>query len=144
MEQGLWDDIERYVADLLGDPDGQPGRLDDSEGPPSNAGMDLQAEVSARPVPEPRRADMADRTRESEETAAAAATPLSDSMRRERAGIKQRYIVGKRVGRDLLAPDGTLLARTGEAITPAIVEAAEDHGKLVELIVHMTLDGIEE
>ena len=49
------------------------------------------------------------------------------------------FIAGKVVGRDLVAPDGGLLAARGENITPELVAQAESLGLLPEMIVYMTL-----
>lgn len=49
------------------------------------------------------------------------------------------FIAGKVVGRDLVAPDGVLLAARGAQITPELVAQAETLGLLPEMIVYMTV-----
>lgn len=57
-----------------------------------------------------------------------------------RAGLKNRYIVGKRSGKDIAALQGGWIVRENEVITAEVVSRAEEEGKLVDLIVHMVID----
>lgn len=55
--------------------------------------------------------------------------------------LRHQYIFGKKAGRDLFLEDGTLLIRQGEAVRPDIAKAAEDAGKLNELVRYLqTMD----
>ena len=49
------------------------------------------------------------------------------------------FISGKVVGRDLMAPDGRLVASQGTRITPDLVAEVETLGLLPEMIVYMTM-----
>lgn len=59
-------------------------------------------------------------------------------------GIKDRYIVGKIVGRDLMDKNGKQMARQGERITQVMVEEADRAGLLVDLIEFMTFESFED
>ncbi|HEU4963926.1 MAG TPA: hypothetical protein VFV52_08745 [Bacilli bacterium] len=65
----------------------------------------------------------------------------SASLSGEIQSIRNRYLVGKRVGNDLYDTDGLLLAEKNAEITPDLVEEADRAGKLPELILHMTIPG---
>jgi len=59
-------------------------------------------------------------------------------------GIKDRYIVGKIVGRDLMDKNGKQMARQGERITRVMVQEADKAGLLVDLIEFMTFESFED
>lgn len=59
-------------------------------------------------------------------------------------GIKDRYIVGKIVGRDLMDKNGKQMARQGERITRVMVQEADRAGLLVDLIEFMTFESFED
>ena len=75
--------------------------------------------------------------------AAAMSTPSPDQMADrppEAGGLDVRsFMFGKHVGQDVSSPDGTVLARTGDLITPELVAQLEQAGRLPDLIVHMVI-----
>ncbi len=74
---------------------------------------------------------------------AAMSTPSPDQMADrppEAGGLDVRsFMFGKHVGQDVSGPDGTVLARTGDLITPELVAQLEQAGRLPDLIVHMVI-----
>lgn len=74
---------------------------------------------------------------------AAMSTPSPDPMADrppEAGGLDVRsFMFGKHVGQDVSGPDGTVLARTGDLITPELVAQLEQAGRLPDLIVHMVI-----
>lgn len=60
------------------------------------------------------------------------------------AALKQRYIVGKQNGKDLLRRDGTLFCAKGATISEEVIQEADREGKLVELIVNMVIPRVDE
>jgi hypothetical protein len=64
---------------------------------------------------------------------------ITDEIR----SLRQRYIVGKLTGEDLLDQRGRLIAAKHTPITSELMEHAEREGKLAELIVNMVIRGME-
>jgi|GEM_PF-3907384 len=58
--------------------------------------------------------------------------------------LKLRYIVGKVAGKDLHDGSGRVIVQRGEGISKSVVAAAEEAGKLVELIVNMVIADFSE
>lgn len=145
---GLWDDIEPYVRDLMDD---DPGNADFGATPP-----DVAAPQTARTVPRhlvQRRRDIPgfgdpDWTGWGREEVSAGsdafAPDIAEAVREDVEHIKERYIVGKVVGRDLADETGRRIASQGQRITRRMIRQAEESGRLVELIEHMTFDLLED
>lgn len=147
MSHGLWHEIEKYVVELLGqsdyedmeslplinDDDDSHSSVDFDTKPPirDEAQVHLPAEHDTY-EPEPTMA------RPSHEEYMVREIPQNATEDVE--AIKEMYILGKRVGKDLVDSSGRLVARNGERITRDIIRHAEQTGKLVELIVNMTFD----
>lgn len=68
----------------------------------------------------------------------------SPAVGQEIKSLKYKYVLGKFVGRDITDSRGSLIARRNDPITREIVDSAEKEGKLAELIVHMTIPGLDE
>lgn len=69
----------------------------------------------------------------------------SSSVNQEIEKIREKYIVGKIAGNDLLDQNGKVIIAKHGVISSEVVKAAEREGKLAELIVNMSLsDLIEE
>jgi hypothetical protein len=58
--------------------------------------------------------------------------------------LKNRYIVGKLSGEDILDRQGKVIVAKNSVITEAAMLLAEREGKLVELILNMIIPGMEE
>lgn len=65
-------------------------------------------------------------------------------VREEILTVRDKYIIGKVAGEDILDTRGEILIRKDEQITLNIMELAQKEGKLAELIIHMVLPGQEE
>lgn len=154
MATGLWDDIEAYVITRIGEGDHDVTLLEaevpreQAQGSPFGNGGDAPAEPVVSEAPALRIIPDAVTVTQQEVAAsggtvdpvAVSALPIRDDVQH----IKERYILGKRLGRDLADVGGQLIARQGELITKSVMERAEDAGKLVELIVHMTFNDTED
>lgn len=74
---------------------------------------------------------------------AAMSTPPPDQVADrppETGGFDVRaFMFGKHVGQEVTGPDGTVLARVGDLITPELVAQLEQAGQLPDLIVHMVI-----
>lgn len=70
-------------------------------------------------------------------------TPYSPAVSAQIRNIRQKYIVGKIAGEDILDSNGQKIVGKKELITDEIVAAVEKEGKLPELIVNMILPGME-
>ncbi len=68
----------------------------------------------------------------------------SPAVEKEIKTLRYKYLGGKLAGADLLDGKGRVIVRKNELITPEIVDKAETEGKLAELIVNMTIPGLEE
>lgn len=148
---GLWDHIESYIRELidddpddlaanmrpqsssvrLGAPRAVPFRTGIPDGMPGSAPVVLEASA--------------------DEVAATLATDLDtperavvEAIREDIEHIKQRYIIGRLVGRDMVSSQGQRIARQGDRITSHLVEQAEEAGRLVELIENMTFESFED
>ncbi len=53
--------------------------------------------------------------------------------------IRQKYLLGKIVGEDLIDNKGNVIAAKKQTITPEIITRAEHEGKLAELVINMML-----
>ncbi|MGZ4033179.1 MAG: hypothetical protein ACXVP2_13560 [Tumebacillaceae bacterium] len=72
----------------------------------------------------------------------AAASKESEAVSTEIASIRNRYIVGKMAGEDLLDNQNRLIVAKGEVISAEVVEIAEREGRLPDLIVNMKIPGV--
>jgi hypothetical protein len=72
----------------------------------------------------------------------AAASRESEAVTTEIASIRNRYIVGKVAGEDLLDGQNRLIVAKGEVISAEVVEIAEREGRLPDLIVNMKIPGV--
>lgn len=68
----------------------------------------------------------------------------SEAVSQEILSIRNRYIVGKLAGEDLLDVQGRLIVAKGAIITPEAVDHAEKAGRLPDLIVNMKMQGVGE
>jgi hypothetical protein len=57
--------------------------------------------------------------------------------------VRNKYLVGKIAGDDLIARDGSLIISKNSVISAETVKRAEEEGKLAELIINMVLPGME-
>ncbi|MCC2685187.1 MAG: hypothetical protein K0R75_2086 [Paenibacillaceae bacterium] len=67
----------------------------------------------------------------------------SRGITEEVAQLRYKYILGKMTGKDLLTRHGRLIAAKNTPITRAVIDEADREGLLAELIIHMTILGIE-
>ncbi len=74
----------------------------------------------------------------------ASAAQGSKEISREVRQLRNKYIIGKWAGQDLLNKDGKLIAAKNSPITETIIDEADQEGMLALLIVHMTIPGLEE
>jgi hypothetical protein len=65
----------------------------------------------------------------------------SEAVSAEINSIRNRYIVGKIAGEDLLDHQGRLVIAKGATISAEVVDIAEREGKLPDLIVNMQMPG---
>ena len=68
----------------------------------------------------------------------------SPALTDEILSIRERYIVGKKAGENLLDRYGKAIITKNSIITSEVVRKADEEGKLAELIVHMVISGYEE
>jgi len=80
-----------------------------------------------------------DRSSTCEPDEAMEAAPFEARIRRSQLN----YMVGKISGKDIVDGEGRPIISKGEVITAEIVEKARESGKLAELIVYMTIPGVE-
>lgn len=66
-------------------------------------------------------------------------TEPSEEMEIEIKNIKNNYLVGKIVGEDLLDNSGNLIANKNEYITEEMIKRVENSGKLMDLILNMSI-----
>jgi hypothetical protein len=67
----------------------------------------------------------------------------SRGITEEVAQLRYKYILGKMTGKDLHTRQGRLIAAKNTPITRAVIDDADREGMLAELIIHMTIPGIE-
>lgn len=135
---GLWADIEPYVNHLMLVPGEDLPFLHERNTPSSPSMVTPNGFPSPEivmPPPEPLDGDQSGRGYMPD-----MAADILSGMEE----IKNRYIVGKTVGRDLWDAKGDRLASQGERITRQLVRAADAAGLLVELIEYMNYDSFEE
>lgn len=129
---GLWDSIEHFVLDLL----------DDSVSASTTLAYPFLATTSRADVAVNREAGEngesigRNNSLHPSEVAVAISEDIED--------IKSRYIIGKIIGRNLVARNGRTIGRMGERITQQVIHEAETEGLLVDLIEHMTFDSFED
>lgn len=80
-----------------------------------------------------------DRQLVQEESAASGSAALSAEL----AKLREKYIAGKIAGADLFDDQGELLIARHEPITPEVIDRAGRSGKLAELVVQMTIPGLD-
>lgn len=68
----------------------------------------------------------------------------SPAVEKEINTVRNRYIVGKLAGEDLLDSKGIIIIRKKQLITAETVNMAEQEGKLPELIINMVIPGLED
>jgi len=73
---------------------------------------------------------------------AAASAESSSAVAREISRIRQKYILGKIAGEDLLDSKGNIIIAKNQVITEEVVEKAERESKLSELILNMVFPDI--
>lgn len=129
---GLWDDVEPFIIDLLDDsmPDLALSYPPDLRGmAPRSRSMVVEAKESV----------------DSEERGHYVHLPeVAVAISEDIEDIKNRYIIGKMIGRNLVAQSGRTIALQGERITQQIIREAETAGLLVDLIEHMMFDSFED
>jgi hypothetical protein len=69
--------------------------------------------------------------------------PSSPALSADINQVRNKYLVGKVAGEDLLAKDGSIIIKKGSVISAETVGRAEEEGKLAELIINMVLPGME-
>jgi hypothetical protein len=69
--------------------------------------------------------------------------PGSPALSADINQVRNKYLVGKVAGEDLLAKDGSTIITKGSIISVDTVARAEEEGKLAELIINMVLPGME-
>lgn len=70
-------------------------------------------------------------------------TPGSAALSADINQVRNKYLVGKVAGEDLLAKNGSVIIAKNGVITAETVRRAEEEGKLAELIINMILPGME-
>ncbi|MGE5483741.1 MAG: PRC-barrel domain-containing protein [Ignavibacteriales bacterium] len=79
----------------------------------------------------------------STQVVAAEPAPAPESEAVSQIGSRRmKYLVGRISGTDIRDPDGALIVAKGGTITAEIVDRARSAGKLAELIVNMTIPGL--
>lgn len=76
-----------------------------------------------------------------------ASSPKSDcspAVASEIRQVRHRYIVGKIAGGELRDAEGQLIVAKDAVITAAVIQQAEQAGKLPELIINMILPGMDQ
>lgn len=120
MEPGLWDEIEKYMLRAFGQEVDDVVQLPDWTSPQERMDAD-----GSELIPE---------------TATRVPLPERHVVNEEVEHLKAMYILGKRVGKDVVHPGGRVIAKRGDRITREVMHACEQAGKLVELIINMTFD----
>lgn len=69
--------------------------------------------------------------------------PSSPALSADISQVRNKYLVGKIAGEDLIARDGSIIAPQNSVITVEVVRRAQEEGKLAELIINMILPGME-
>lgn len=139
---GLWDHIESYIRELIDD---DPDDLEEDMRPQRSS---VRLGVPRTGVPGSVSVVL---EASADEMAATLVTDLDtpehvvvEAIREDIERIKQRYIIGRLVGRDIVSSQGQPIARQGDRITSHLVEQAEEAGRLVELIEQMTFESFED
>ncbi len=128
---GLWEDVEQYVYEIfLYDVNKKRSTIPSQ--PPSRRKSDVESK--------PRVEAEVEEIEISNEFYPEVATSFSEDIE----DVKNRYILGKIVGRNLVTKDGHTIASSGERITNQLIRQAEEAGLLVELIEYMTFDSFED
>lgn len=131
---GLWDEIHFYVRDLMHESEVELPVFSQSVSPkarvPNNRSVIQEAAQTDGSV--------------DAEHSRVFLPEVAAAVQEDIESIKERYIVGKIVGRDLLDASGRRIAQQGERITRKMVREAETVGILVDLIEDMTFDSFEE
>ncbi len=148
---GLWEDIEQYVYELfLYDVNKKRSTI--SASPPPRRRAATESKPKANLDSNPKIEAEVRVTREASEMPEMEEIGLPNEYYPEVAAtlsediedVKNRYIVGKIVGRNLVAKDGRTIASSGERITNQVIRQAEEAGLLVELIEYMTFESFED
>lgn len=136
MESRVWQEIDKYLQNLF--EDGIPPALQATE-PTSHATVH-QSEKDTVSVPASTQNPEVEKETPNKEMAATVQEyPGSAGGSRNIDEIKRKYIVGKISGKEIRDQQGKLIIAQNEIITEEVVDLADQHGKLVELIVHMTI-----
>lgn len=67
----------------------------------------------------------------------------SQALSADISQVRNKYLVGKIAGENLVAWDGSLIIEKNNIISAETVKRAEEEGKLAELIINMVLPGME-
>lgn|GEM_PF-6933015 len=118
----FWGDINSYLSDhAIG-----------------RQGTDVR-ETEIVPVAKPVPASEAQPPAEMRNTAGKEQGMESEALSEEISAIRNRYIVGKLAGEDLLDQHGELIIAKHEVITAEVLARADKAGKLADLIVNMKI-----
>lgn len=123
------------------EPESEPEPMPMAEPEPEpNPALELEVEVE-KPAPKPRTRKTTakpkkvaapktkkDTTQETKKTAKAEKAETDAKLDRHR-----RFLLGKKAARDIVAGNGSVIAKTGDEITEDILQNAQASGKLIEL-----------
>ena len=153
MESRIWNEIEKHLLTMF---DGEVAAAPKSVATTpftSTDGRNRQTEATIAPSSSAPEAGVpSQQSLISREEKNAAAEVLHENARqlvdrglestassRNLDEIKRKYIVGKLSGKEIRDAQGRIIVGQNEMITEEIVDLADQSGKLVELIVHMTI-----
>ena len=136
MESRVWQEIDKYLQNLF--EDGIPPALQAIE-PTSHATVHQSEKDTVSVSASSPNSEMEKETPNREMAATVQEYAGSVGGSRNIDEIKRKYIVGKISGKEIRDQQGRLIIAQNEIITEEVVDLADQHGKLVELIVHMTI-----
>ena len=136
MESRIWNEIEKYLSEIFDDEEivatiSHPTLLQAAT-VQENA-KDVNTIISEIQKPQPIINEDEDYIIQEN------SIPASNNRTKNIDEIKRKYIIGKISGKEIKDNSGNIIARQNELITEDIVDLADQNGKLVELIVHMTI-----
>ena len=136
MESRLWQEIDKYLQNLF--EDGVSPVLQVTESTNNATVHQLAKDTVSVPTSSPN-SEVENETPNREMAATVQEHAGSVGGSRNIDEIKRKYIVGKISGKEIRDQQGRLIIAQNEIITEKVVDQADQHGKLVELIVHMTI-----
>lgn len=136
MESRVWQEIDKYLQNLF--EDGISPVLQATESTSHATVHQSEKDTVSVPASSPN-SEVEKETPNREMAATVQEYAGSVGGSRNIDEIKRKYIVGKISGKEIRDQQGRLIIAQNEIITEEVVDLADQHGKLVELIVHMTI-----